>query len=56
MPSEVPAFMRLTKTFKTPEGCSQLRAHLICTGGEVWWDAVQLEEGEHSTPYGGGRQ
>jgi len=51
LPSEVPESRRFTRTFTTPPGCTNLRAHLVCNGGEVWWDAVQIEQGGRATDY-----
>ena len=51
LPRNVPEYQRFEKTFTTPEGCTLLRAHLVCGGGEVWWDAVQLEKGAEATDY-----
>ncbi|MBT3381410.1 MAG: hypothetical protein HN742_36640 [Lentisphaerae bacterium] len=51
IPSRVPRFTRFSKTFTVPEDATGLRAHLICNGGTVEWDDVQLEEGSEPTPY-----
>lgn len=42
LPSEVPAFRRFSRTIIAPEGSASLKAHLICNGGEVWWDDCRL--------------
>ncbi len=56
LPADVPEYRRFTKTFTTPEGCTLLRAHLICDGGEVWWDDIQIEQGDHASVYAEGRR
>ena len=54
LPANVPEYRRFTKTFTTPENCTLLRAHLICGGGEVWWDDLQIEKGDAATEYAEG--
>ena len=51
LPADVPEWTRFAKTFTTPDGCVNLRAHLVCHGGLVWWDRVQLEQGDAATEY-----
>lgn len=31
--------------FVAPPNCHFIRAHLTCTEGTLWWDAVQIEPG-----------
>ena len=50
-PDELGVFARFRHIFITPEDCSYIRAHLVCTGGTLWWDAVQLEPGDKLTSY-----
>jgi hypothetical protein len=42
LPAEVPEYRRFTVTFVAPAGSTELKAHLICNGGEVWWDDCRL--------------
>jgi len=51
VPPDLPELRRFTSTFTTPDDCTFLRAHLVCNGGEVWWDNVQIEPGEQATAY-----
>jgi len=51
VPATTGKFVRITKAFRAPADAARLRAHLICNGGEVWWDAVQLEAGPNATEY-----
>ena len=51
LPADVPRYTRFTKTFKTPPAARLLKAHLICNGGEVWWDDCQIERGDHAEDY-----
>ncbi|MBT3285738.1 MAG: family 14 glycosylhydrolase [Victivallales bacterium] len=51
VPASTGSLVRVTKTFEAPAEAARLRAHLICNGGEVWWDAVQLEHGPNATEY-----
>jgi hypothetical protein len=51
LPRDVNEFTRFSCTFTTPPTCVFLKAHLICDGGEVWWDDCQLERGEQATEY-----
>jgi hypothetical protein len=50
-PSDEPGWARLKSIVHTPKECTGLRAHLICSGGTVWWDAVQVESGRDTTLY-----
>ena len=51
VPATTDGFQRVATTFRAPDEAATLRAHLLCYGGEVWWDAVQLEQGEEMTDY-----
>lgn len=51
VPADLPDFQRLSTTFTTPEETAFVRAHLVCNGGEVWWDDVQIEPGDAVTEY-----
>jgi hypothetical protein len=42
LPADVPEFRRFTVTFVAPPGSTELKAHLICNGGEVWWDDCRI--------------
>ena len=57
-PSPLPgtqlAWARFRTIVKTPENCAFLKAHLVCNGGTVWWDAIKLEAGREATPFCGG--
>ena len=50
-PDEFGVFARFRHIFITPQDCRYVRAHLVCTTGTLWWDAVQLEPGDELTPY-----
>ena len=50
-PDEYPRFTRFRHIFITPKDCRFLRAHLTCSGGTLWWDAVQIELGDQTTDY-----
>lgn len=56
LPSNVPGYRGFVKTFVTPANCVQLKAHLTCNGGEVWWDDCRLvlqgESLSFELPYG----
>ena len=43
VPSNVPHYARVFKVFYPADNAVTAQAHLVCNGGEVWWDAVQLE-------------
>jgi hypothetical protein len=51
LPGRTDGWQRFTHTFTTPADCVLLRAHLICNGGEVWWDDCQVERGDQATGY-----
>ncbi|MEW6359744.1 MAG: beta-galactosidase [Planctomycetota bacterium] len=51
VPDTLDDFTRFAHTFTTPANCRFIRAHLIQNGGTVWWDDVQIEEGDKATPY-----
>ena len=51
IPADVAQFTRYTKTFTTPADAAFLKAHLMCNGGEVWWDDCQIEAGDQATAY-----
>jgi hypothetical protein len=51
LPGESAGFARFAKTFVLPEGAVGVKAHLICNGGEVWWDDVQIEPGPAASEY-----
>jgi len=38
LPAEVPEFRRFSLTITAPRNSAELKAHLVCNGGEVWWD------------------
>lgn len=42
LPADVPEFRRFAVAVTAPPGSAELKAHLICNGGEVWWDDVVL--------------
>jgi len=51
LPGSTDGWQRFAHTFTTPADCVLLRAHLVCNGGEVWWDDCQVERGDHATDY-----
>jgi hypothetical protein len=51
LPADVPRYTRFAKTVLLPERTVGLKAHLVCNGGEVWWDDVQLEAAPTASPY-----
>jgi len=51
VPGNLSEFKRFHHTFTTPDDCARLRAHLVNYGGTVWWDCVQIEEGDAPTEY-----
>ncbi len=54
LPANVNEYARFSATFTTPPDCAFLKAHLICNGGEVWWDDCQLERGDQAAEYEAG--
>lgn len=54
LPADQPAWARFKCIVRTPPHCVALKAHLICNGGIVWWDAVQIERGRDATQYRSG--
>jgi len=51
LPDDVPGHTRFERSVVIPEGTAGIKAHLICNGGEVWWDDLQIEPGTVATRY-----
>ncbi|HPA16258.1 MAG TPA: beta-galactosidase [Verrucomicrobiae bacterium] len=51
LPDDVPDYTRLQKTVVAPKNAAGIKAHLICNGGDVWWDDVQIEHGAPASNY-----
>lgn len=51
VPDELPNWGRFEKTFFAPDDCVAVKAHLICNGGEAWWDGVMLEAASEMSPW-----
>ena len=54
LPADVPQYTRFSKTFTTPPAARLLKAHLLCYGGEVWWEDCQIERGARASDYTAG--
>ena len=51
LPPEIPEFQRFSITAKLPADCALIHPVLASTGGQVWWDAIQLERNDRPTGY-----
>ncbi len=51
LPGDQPAWARFKAIIRAPENCAALKAHLVCNGGTVWWDAAMLERGGDTSRY-----
>jgi|APSaa5957512622_1039677.scaffolds.fasta_scaffold09714_5 hypothetical protein len=51
VPSDLPDYRLFCTTVTAPEGAVELKAHLVCNGGKVWWDDCRLVPRDESQGY-----